>query len=568
MTDVEIDERIEAHRRRFDELLAAAQTKLERGDAEAGARLAQVAAALAWHSPTGLFSSPRLESLLATIGQRLATTANPATKTAGTDASGARGSSSDRIGSVLHVFTTAYLVGGHTRLAWRWIERDGQRRHSAAVTRQGFEPIPRPLAEAVAASGGDVVRVDRAAGDLLGRARSMAMAAATVDVVVLHTHPFDVVPPLALQLLRGTGSRPPTIVLNHADHLFWIGLRAADLVLHLRASGSRLSIARRGLPEERSAILPLPLPTAQPAADRDAARRRFGYSERDVVAVSIASGYKFGPAGGTGLLDLVRRAGDRRSSLRVLAVGPGGRPDWVEAERSTSGRIRALGLQPDVGPVYAAADIYLDSYPFSSLTSMLEAGQRGLPLLARTGGVAGTEVLSFDDPATDGLPVGAATEAAFAGSLDRLVDDAPYRRELGQRIAAALEAVHEGERWRERLEAAYATVLELHRAGGRADPDHAAIDPPVTTTELDRRLVVLLDAQQSDAPAGVRGHLRLAPLDVRLVEWRRARTSARPLSVLVLLPEWLVMAARRATILGQSLRRSWRSRRLPTPEGR
>jgi hypothetical protein len=80
-----------------------------------------------------------------------------------------------------------------------------------------------------------------------------------------------------------------------------------------------------------------------------------------------------------------------------------------------------------------------------------------------------------------------------------------------------------------------------------------AVDPVRLPTELDRRLVALLDAQQSEAPAGVRGHLRLAPFGVRLEEWRRSKTSDRPLSALVLLPESVVMLARRAGMLRRTL---------------
>ena len=66
---------------------------------------------------------------------------------------------------------------------------------------------------------------------------------------------------------------------------------------------------------------------------------------------------------------------------------------------------RALGTRHEIGSIYAAADIYLDSYPFSSLTSMLEAGQRGLPLLSLGSADPQLDVLGFDDPATDGLPI-------------------------------------------------------------------------------------------------------------------------------------------------------------------
>ena len=55
------DSRIAGHRARFDELVGRAEDRLAQGRPEAAAIHAQIAAALAWHSPTGLLASPRLE---------------------------------------------------------------------------------------------------------------------------------------------------------------------------------------------------------------------------------------------------------------------------------------------------------------------------------------------------------------------------------------------------------------------------------------------------------------------------------------------------------------------------
>jgi hypothetical protein len=425
-----IDNRVLAARARFDELLDEATNRRAVGDLNGAATRAQVAAALAWHSPTGLFASPRLESLLATMGREIPTGPDPVIRDSG-----------GQTRTVLHVLTTAYPAGGHTRLAWRWIERDDRRVHSVAITRQGLDHIPQPLLEAVTDRGGSIHRIDRAARSLVGRARALAGIAAAADVVVLHTHPFDVVPSLALAGLNSRSARPPTMLLNHADHLFWVGLAVADLVLHLRASGARLSVERRGLTADRSTILPLPLGGARAAVERLDARRSLGYGDADVVALTIASAYKFGASNGPGLLSLVRQAVDRHRELRVLAVGPGGRDDWRAAERTTQGRIRALRNQSDLGPFYGAADVYLDSYPFSSLTSMLEAGQQAIPFLAFSDAGADEDVLAFDDPATDRLPIATRTESAFIEALSRLVEDRATRRELGRRIAEELGMV-------------------------------------------------------------------------------------------------------------------------------
>lgn len=530
-----IDDRIRANRLRFDTLVRDAERRIARGDAGSAAVVAQVAAALGWHSPTGLFASPRLEALLRTIGE-----GTPITSRRQAVASGPE--------RVVHVLTTAYAVGGHTRLVWRWIELDDERRHSVVLTRQGQTPIPSDLTLAAQARGGPVIRLDRGGSSLLRSAERLSRVLIEADVVVLHLHPFDVVPALALAAMEASGRRPPTILLNHADHVFWVGGARSDLVLHLRASGAAHAAARRGIAPARSGILPIPLGAVGHVVDRASARRALGFSPSDVVAISVATGYKFGaPDGPRRLLPLIERAVTEMPNLRVLTVGPGNATDWVSAERRTGGRIRSSGTVSDLGPIYAAADIYLDPYPFSSLTSMLEAGRSGLPLLALGDPDPELDVLAFDDPATDDLGVLFRSVETYLAALRQLVEDPGARERRGQAIKDALD-IHGGAPWRAQLHHAYAEVRRLHRAG---QPHADADDPGLTVMELDRRLVVLLDAQQGDAPAGVRGHLRFAPFPMRLEEWRRSRRTARPLSIAVLLPEPALMAARRVGILAR-----------------
>jgi hypothetical protein len=553
----EPDLRIAWNRARFDQILARAEVHLAAGRIDAAATMYQVAAALAWHSPTGLFASQRLEHGLTNIAHAI-----PSPAAGGSAAS----SETPRApADVLHVLTAASVVGGHTRLVRHWIESDTGRRHSIALTRQGSEAVPDWLLGAVRATGGHVHRIDRMAGTLTARATALATVFAAPDVVVLHTHPFDVVPSIAAAHMECVDRRPPTILLNHADHLFWVGLAASDLVVHLRRSGARLSGARRALTPDRSAILPVPLGSPTRDGARSTTRLELGYRAHDVVALTIASGYKYGPPDGPGLLTLLEEALEQMPELSVLAVGPGDRSDWLAAARRWGRRLRPLGVLPDVGTMYDAADIYVDSFPFSSLTSMLEAGQRSLPLIALGDKHRVTEVLHFDDPATEAMPIRLGATSAFLSTLETLVNDAETRRARGAAIELALRSWHTGERWLAELERVYSQAHEAWSAAGeRAAPP--ATDPmPSRGDVLDLRLLGLLDAQQAAAPAGMRGHLRIAPYPLRLEEWWLARRTSRPLSVLVLVPEGVIRAARPAVILARHIRAAALRRRRPLP---
>src|SRR5829696_7709596 len=63
--------------------------------------------------------------------------------------------------TVLHVATELYPVGGHSRVLWRWIDRDPGRTHSVVLTAQRGA-LPEGVAAAVAATGGRIDGLDPA----------------------------------------------------------------------------------------------------------------------------------------------------------------------------------------------------------------------------------------------------------------------------------------------------------------------------------------------------------------------------------------------------------------------
>ncbi|MCG8351025.1 MAG: hypothetical protein MI924_24920, partial [Chloroflexales bacterium] len=221
------------HLAAFERMVARAEAFARSGQYQAAAVFAQIAAKYAVSQHTGLFASPQLERLLVAIGRRLPElhgTIQP------------RRAKEPR--RILHVLTQVARVGGHTRMLWRWIEQDGARQHSVVLTRQGAVKMPDMLRKAVEASGGALYALDNQPGNILSWAATLRAIASRADIVVLHVNPDDVIPVLAF---ADKARRPPTIYINHADHIFWIGVAVADILANLRFSGQDLAIARRGV---------------------------------------------------------------------------------------------------------------------------------------------------------------------------------------------------------------------------------------------------------------------------------------------------------------------------------
>jgi len=405
--------KIERNHQAFAEAVERARVHLERGELAMAAVLAGVASNLATWMHPGLFASGQLERVAREIARAAAGGPHDAPRRRGTD-----------VARVLHVFSRTLSVGGHTRMVWRWMGLDDRRSHSVVVTRQGRQDVPRELVAMAESTGGSVTVLDRAHGDVLARAGALHDLATQVDVVILHIDPEDIVPIVAFGDRSGL---PPILYLNHADHLFWLGVGVADLVVNLRRSGHALSPARRGVTEDRNAFLPIALGERRRQVSREEAKRRLGIPPETVLLATVARAVKFEYESGTGdsYVDAVTPVVEELEQVRLIVVGPVQEGGFRRAHEATGGRITALGERLDNELLYQAVDLYLDSYPQMSPTSLLEAGSYGTPLLALCPQLDVAPILSGDAPGIDEGLLRARSVEEFRAHLKAFVLDAP-----------------------------------------------------------------------------------------------------------------------------------------------
>jgi glycosyltransferase involved in cell wall biosynthesis len=466
------NEILQAHRASFDRLVKVVQLRLERRQFDDAAALARLAAEFASLHHPGCFTSPELETVTRALGAVI-------------DGE-TRDGDAPLLGSlppqrVLHVFTEAYEIGGHTRLATRWIRLDSNRVHCVVTTRQRGD-VPAELRAAAEASGGSVatVRDDRS---LLATASRLAALADSFDAVVLHVHPSDVVPSIAFSSHR---PRPPVLFVNHADHVFWLGTSVADVVVCLRQSGHLIARTRRGIDESRLLDMPIPLILSQRTMTRKDAKQALDIVPGHVVLLTVAAEYKFESRRPTGFLDLVVPVIGEQESTTLLAVGPTDSGRWHEANKLTAGRVRPLGVLPDPALHRDAADIYLDSTPFASITSLLESAALGTPCLAYVGGRdPGSPSVSDPHLVVDAI-LRAQNPAEYRRLLVRLISEPEFRAEVGAGLASRVREAHSTDRWLARLEEVYEQLGSV----GRAEQP-TAVTTAFMTTDIDREVVSL-----------------------------------------------------------------------------
>lgn len=401
---------------------------MRRGQRKSAAGWCAVAGELTALFPSPTLADERLEDVLRSL----------ATPRAGT--AGHRGPPK----RWLHVMSLAYRTGGHTALVRRWLEMaPGDERHDAALTYQPEADWPEAFVRGVQSRGGRVVSVAAAGAQLLARADALRVLSEEYDAVVLHVHPWDVIPAIAF----GGPGGCPVLLMNHADHAFWFGSSIADAVVNIRPSGELLSRQQRGCRVHLRLPVPLPDSTFVPAdgRQRSETRRSLGIRADAVVFLTVGSRFKYLPMGDFSFLDAAGRILERRPDAVVLVVGPAGQDDgWPALVGRFGAQLRVMGTQPDLTPYFAVSDIYLEGFPFGSLTALLEAVSAGLaPVLAPS--LCPLPYRS-DDFALDTLPIAADVDGYVELALT-LAADVPAAREHAARLAEQVRAAHGAPGW-------------------------------------------------------------------------------------------------------------------------
>lgn len=404
--------------------------------------LAEILGFYAWMNHTGHYASPTLENTLLEIGRQTVPVA-PKSKRP-----------KKARPSVLHVMTQAYAIGGHSRVVWRWMEQDDTRSHSLALTRTGAA-VPQELVQQVGKSGGTITELT---GSHLARATALRELATGADFIVLHTHSYDVLPLLAFANPLGL---PPVILFNQANHLFWYGAQVANVITSFDETCLNSAVRERGIPRTHQALLPLPLTSTPRSLSRPEAKQKLGLPADSTFMLTIASDYKFHPLPDEpGFLDHHLPFVQNNPNVHHWVIGVEPSPYWSAATLATHGRFRIFPPTRDIAIHQQAADIYLDSYPVGSPTSLLESALYETPPVSLR---MGSSELRTSDPALTEAWQQPADTTALKKYLGNLLGNPSDRLLKGRQTAAAIRSHHEGPRWQKSLEDIYKKAASTPR---------------------------------------------------------------------------------------------------------
>ncbi|UIE37513.1 glycosyltransferase [Leptodesmis sichuanensis] len=509
----------------FRKLVSQARDYLERSDYDTAAIYGEMAASYASSKHPGLFASPELEHILLTIGQQAIKT-SPYIRKSTTSARFPE--------KILHVGTSMVSIGGHSKFLRRWINQDSNCSHSLVLTRQFPNEVPKLLSDAVSNSHGKIYTLNNYIGSIITWAKRLREIAVEADLVVLHIHNYDVIPILAFAVKEQC---PPVAFLDHADHIFWLGASVSDVVISLRESAMQITRQRRGIEAKRNVLLPITLEPIQRTVSRKEAKQQLGLPEDSIVLLSIARAPKYKTINGISFADAHLPLLKQHSQTILLVVGAGDRRDWSDAIQQSGGRILSFNETENTSIYYQAADIYVDSYPFSSNTSLLEAGSYEIPLVSRFPYPSDAcAILGADAPGLTNHLIYVQNLEEYTAVLSRLVQEEDHRSSLGKATRRKIVETHMEPDWQRFLNKVYASITTL--------PKRSVFPHQIDQIVLDEPDVFLPRVFGSDKEINfgsmMQWYLPLMPFSTRFHHWldlvKQHKIFQYPPSLL--LPEW------------------------------
>lgn len=433
----------------FADLVALAAHRAAAGRHRSALQWCRTAAGFATTNPVGILRSPELEQVLDTVAEALPT--QPSGPQRLPPAPGRR---------VLHVLSEAAPIGGLTRLVERWIQHDAASASSILLTRQG--EVSERLLAVVGASGGSAIGLADSI-DAFDRAAIVRGLGHEVDLVVCHLQSDDAIAGAAF----GSGYRgAPVAFANHGDHIFWMAPTQAQLIVSNREIAQDLSVRVRGYAASSNQVLPLVVPDRHSGTTRARVRRDLGVADERPLVVSVARAVKFQDTDlRPRFADLVTAVLEAVPELVFCAVGPDVSDEpWTGLQHRFGDRVVVTGSVQDPQPFLDAADLYLDTFPFSSTTSLLEASASALAVVTFDGHRGWRKMLGI--PTFVGRPADRPDSIdALSARMAVLARDADARQDSARQAREVYEGYYDIVRWPSLLEQMYASMGRLKDQG-------------------------------------------------------------------------------------------------------
>lgn len=360
----------------------------------------------------------------------------------------------DFVGKVLHVASELFDTGGHTRVLLNWVNADQKRRQGILL----LGTTPRSADIVARRITGKSVPVHKLSRSSLVDRTIEAIRCINdfaPDLVVLHTHPEEVLVPILFSRQR----RFPVLMYNHADHVFWLGASVVDASVDFRVSGRLMTRQFRGI--EDGFVLPYPL-EAQPGVNKSDARVALGIGAEETMLLTMASEHKLTPFREANFFHFADEILERLPNARLYVIGiAASRSSLLESIRNRS-RVTLLGVIEEPSMWCAAADYFIEPSPLMTGLAGFDVLRHGAKLIRgwRDYSIYGDSLCAMLPPDLSGIVMGdPSTKHSLVGFVDSICRDI---NERGRRpCKTSFWESLSGERYIDYLDAMYLKVREI-----------------------------------------------------------------------------------------------------------
>lgn len=339
----------------------------------------------------------------------------------------------------LHLTSKLYSHGGHTPLLLRVLET-AKTTDSPAVLLT--DPSATKAAQEILPVGTKLIAP---AATLKTKALILWLAnqISAARRVILHIHPDDLTAALAVRLAKQKNPRLEVGFMNHADHVFSVGIGAADKIFEISAYGWQLRSQRDSHNISRFIGIPI------------LAKEQDESSAGAKLAISGGAAYKYKPSATISLPKLLSSVLDRNAQLQLLVIGAKWTNSWWWAVKARYwSRLSLAKLLPrtEYQNALGKCSLYIDSAPITGGTAFPEALMRGLAVIGLNEGMIGYSV-------ADKLRV---AQCEFSTVATQILSKDPTQTSRQETIRAECKTYHSPLAVRQRIEDAFNNHLSAN----------------------------------------------------------------------------------------------------------
>ncbi len=342
--------------------------------------------------------------------------------------------------SFLHVLTTGYSTGGHTRVVERWILNAPEiQNHSVVILSPNNDKMP-VLENNVKFKKGKCIYFDNNLSEK-EKAIKLRELALGYEFIILHTHMEDVIPLIAF----GTEKfKRPILFYNHASHTFWLGKSIADLVLDI-IDNDDVTIKKRNIKNTFS----LGVPSSEiiySTPNKKELRKKLGLPINKKIIMSSGSRQKYCIINNDSYADTIKKLIDENTYCYIIGI-PKNDKYWKKIEKETEGHIIPFGyinFNEGYLDYISCADLYIDSYPITGGTAMIDVISKGIPALSQ-------KTVDIQLDYFSSASAYCENKSEFILKAKKILNDKEYAQKIVSELQKSLETYQSMIEWNKRI---------------------------------------------------------------------------------------------------------------------